>query len=59
MDKGQISRALANGGAKTGCQTANPRDSREVLVGLTKAGLAAHDAIVAARRSAIGACWNN
>ena len=28
-------------------KTANPRDSREVLVGLTKAGLTAHDAIVA------------
>src|SRR4051794_15986597 len=48
MDKGQISRALAELVArKLVAKTANPRDSREVLVGLTKAGLTAHDAIVA------------
>src|SRR5437762_490810 len=48
MDKGQISRALAELVArKLVAKTANPRDSREVLVGLTKAGLIAHDAIVA------------
>jgi DNA-binding MarR family transcriptional regulator len=48
MDKGQISRALAElVSRKLVARTANPRDSREVLVCLTKAGLAAHDAIVA------------
>jgi DNA-binding MarR family transcriptional regulator len=48
MDKGQISRSLAELVArKLVAKTANPRDSREVLVGLTKAGLTAHDAIVA------------
>ncbi len=48
MDKGQISRALAGlVSRKLVAKTANPRDSREVLVCLTKAGLAAHDAIVA------------
>jgi DNA-binding MarR family transcriptional regulator len=48
MDKGQISRALAElVSRKLVAKTANPRDSREVLVCLTKAGLAAHDAIVA------------
>lgn len=48
MDKGQISRALA--GLVTRrlvAKAVNARDSREVLVSLTKAGLAAHDRIVA------------
>ncbi|MCP1844236.1 DNA-binding MarR family transcriptional regulator [Bradyrhizobium sp. USDA 4524] len=48
MDKGQISRALAELVArKLVAKAANPRDNRETLVSLTKAGLAAHDAIVA------------
>ncbi|WP_420964215.1 MarR family winged helix-turn-helix transcriptional regulator [Bradyrhizobium sp. B120] len=48
MDKGQISRALAELVArKLVAKQANPRDNRETLVSLTKAGLAAHDAIVA------------
>lgn len=48
MDKGQISRALAELVArKLVAKAANPRDNRETLVCLTRAGLAAHDAIVA------------
>ena len=48
MDKGQISRALAElVSRRIVAKAANPRDSREVLVSLTKPGLAAHDAIVA------------
>jgi DNA-binding MarR family transcriptional regulator len=48
MDKGQISRALAELVArKLVSKAVNPRDNRETLVSLTKAGLAAHDAIVA------------
>ena len=48
MDKGQISRALAELVArKLVSKAANPRDNRETLISLTKAGLAAHDAIVA------------
>src|SRR6266436_1147995 len=48
MDKGQISRALAELVArKLVAKAANPRDNREVLVCLTRTGLAAHDAIVA------------
>jgi DNA-binding MarR family transcriptional regulator len=48
QDKGQISRALAGlVSRKLIAKTANPNDSREVLVSLTKAGHAAHDAIVA------------
>ncbi|KWV50176.1 transcriptional regulator [Bradyrhizobium macuxiense] len=48
MDKGQISRALAELVARRlVAKSANPRDNRETLVSLTKAGLAAHDAIVA------------
>src|SRR5882724_7187100 len=48
MDKGQISRALAGlVSRKLVSKTANPSDSREVLISLTRAGLAAHDAIVA------------
>jgi DNA-binding MarR family transcriptional regulator len=48
MDKGQISRALAGlVSRRLVAKSANPRDSREVLVALTRAGLAAHDAIVA------------
>lgn len=48
QDKGQISRALAGlVSRKLIAKAPNPNDSREVLVSLTKAGLAAHDAIVA------------
>jgi DNA-binding MarR family transcriptional regulator len=48
MDKGQISRALAElVSRKLVAKAVNPRDNREVLVGLTQTGLAAHDAIVA------------
>ncbi|MEN3349453.1 MAG: hypothetical protein V7632_3088 [Bradyrhizobium sp.] len=48
MDKGQISRALAELVArKLVAKAINPRDNRETLVSLTKAGLAAHDTIVA------------
>ena len=48
MDKGQISRALAGlVSRKLVSKAVNPRDNREVLVGLTRIGLVAHDAIVA------------
>jgi DNA-binding MarR family transcriptional regulator len=48
MDKGQISRALAELVArKLVSKAVNPRDNREVLVSLTRSGLAAHDTIVA------------
>jgi len=48
MDKGQISRALAGlVSRRFVAKAANPRDSREVLVSLTRTGLAANDAIVA------------
>src|SRR5215475_6865438 len=48
MDKGQISRALAGlVSRKLVERRVNPRDNREVLVALTRTGLAAHDAIVA------------
>lgn len=48
MDKGQISRALAGLVArKLVAKAVNPRDNREVLVSLTRSGLAAHDTIVA------------
>lgn len=48
MDKGQISRALAElVSRKLVSKAVNPRDNREVLVSLTRTGLAAHDAIVA------------
>jgi DNA-binding MarR family transcriptional regulator len=48
LDKGQISRALAElVSRKLVAKAVNRRDNREVLVSLTKAGLAAHDAIVA------------
>jgi DNA-binding MarR family transcriptional regulator len=47
-DKGQISRALAGLVArKLVAREVNPRDNREVLVTLTRSGLAAHDVIVA------------
>jgi DNA-binding MarR family transcriptional regulator len=47
MDKGQISRALAGlVSRKLVAKAVNPRDNRETLVCLTKAGLVAHDAIV-------------
>jgi DNA-binding MarR family transcriptional regulator len=48
MDKGQISRALAGlVSRKLVARAVNPRDNREVLVCLTRAGLVAHDRIVA------------
>src|SRR6266513_1678615 len=48
QDKGQISRALAElVTRKLVAKEVNPRDNRETLVCLTKAGLAAHDTIVA------------
>lgn len=48
QDKGLISRALAElVSRKLIAKAANPNDNREVLISLTKAGLAAHDAIVA------------
>ena len=48
MDKGQISRALAGlVSRKLVSKAVNPMDNREVLVGLTRTGLIAHDAIVA------------
>ena len=51
LDKGQISRALAELVArKLVAKAVNPLDNREVLVSLTRAGLAAHDAIVAGAR---------
>jgi DNA-binding MarR family transcriptional regulator len=51
MDKGQISRALAGlVSRKLVARAVNVRDNREVLVGLTPAGLAAHDTIVAGAR---------
>ena len=47
MDKGQISRALTElVSRKLVARAVNPQDNREVLVCLTKAGLAAHDVIV-------------
>src|SRR6266851_5764049 len=48
MDKGQISRALAGlVSRKLVSRGVNPRDSREVLVCLTRSGLIAHETIVA------------
>src|SRR6201998_776160 len=48
QDKSQISRALAGlVSRKLVARAVNPRDNREVLVSLTRSGLAAHDAIVA------------
>ena len=48
VDKGQISRALAElVSRKLVAKEVNPHDNRETLVCLTKAGLAAHDTIVA------------
>ena len=48
QDKGQISRALASlVERKLVSRVVNPRDNREVLVSLTRSGLAAHDALVA------------
>jgi DNA-binding MarR family transcriptional regulator len=47
MDKGQISRALSGlVRRKLVAKVVNARDTREVLVSLTKPGLAAHDRIV-------------
>jgi DNA-binding MarR family transcriptional regulator len=48
MDKGQISRALAGlVSRRLVSRAVNPSDNREVLMSLTRAGLTAHDAIVA------------
>ena len=48
QDKGQISRALAAlVERKLVSRVVNPRDNREVLISLTRSGLAAHDALVA------------
>ena len=48
MDKGQISRALAVlVSRRLVTKAVNPQDNREVLVSLTRTGLAAHDVIVA------------
>jgi len=48
MDKGQISRALAGlVSRKLVSRATNPLDNREVLVCLTRSGLAAHETIVA------------
>src|SRR5215212_6195616 len=48
MDKGQISRALAGlVSRKLVAKAVNPHDNREVLVCLTRTGLAAHDTVVA------------
>jgi len=48
MDKGQISRALAGlVKRKLVTRQANPRDSREVLVSLTRTGTAAHEILLA------------
>jgi DNA-binding MarR family transcriptional regulator len=48
MDKGQISRALAGlVSRKLVSRAVNPLDNREVLVCLTRSGLAAHETIVA------------
>lgn len=47
MDKGQISRALSGlVRRRLVAKAVNARDSREVLVSLTRAGLVAHDKIV-------------
>ena len=47
MDKGQISRALAElVSRKLVAKAVNPRDNREVLVCLTRAGSVAHDAVL-------------
>jgi DNA-binding MarR family transcriptional regulator len=49
MDKAQLSRALSNlVRRKLVARSANPGDSREVLVALTKAGLEAHEVMVRA-----------
>jgi DNA-binding MarR family transcriptional regulator len=49
MDKAQLSRALSNlVTRKLVARSANPEDSREVLVALTEAGLQAHDVMVQA-----------
>jgi DNA-binding MarR family transcriptional regulator len=47
MDKGQISRALAGlVSRRLVSRAVNPQDNREVLVGLTRTGLIAHETIV-------------
>ena len=49
MDKAQLSRALSNlVRRKLVARSANPGDSREVLVALTEAGLEAHETMVRA-----------
>jgi DNA-binding MarR family transcriptional regulator len=48
MDKGQISRALAGlVERKLVARQVNPDDNREVLVSLTRAGIAAHEILLA------------
>ena len=48
MDKGQISRALAGlVERKLVARRVNPHDNREVLVSLTRAGIAAHEILLA------------
>jgi DNA-binding MarR family transcriptional regulator len=59
MDKGQLSRALTGlVSRKLVSRTVNPRDNREVLVCLTRTGLAARDAMVTAALERNIACWN-
>jgi DNA-binding MarR family transcriptional regulator len=49
MDKAQLSRALSNlVRRKLVARSTNPRDSREVLVALTEAGLETHEVMVRA-----------
>jgi DNA-binding MarR family transcriptional regulator len=49
MDKGQISRAVAELVARgLICKTANEKDTREILLALSKSGRAVHDTILSA-----------
>jgi DNA-binding MarR family transcriptional regulator len=49
MDKGQISRAVAELVARgLICKTANEKDTREILLSLSKTGRAVHDTILSA-----------
>jgi DNA-binding MarR family transcriptional regulator len=59
MDKGQFRPALTGlVSRKLVSRTVNPRDNREVLVCLTRTGLAARDAMVTAALERNIACWN-
>jgi DNA-binding MarR family transcriptional regulator len=59
MDKGQFRPALTGlVSRKLVSRTVNPRDNREVLVCLTRTGLAACDAMVTAALERNIACWN-